>query len=388
MNAVTATPPTTTVGQPRADERLKRVSPLTALIRRPELGAIGGLVLVTLFFVSMANPTMFSLAGVMNFMAPAAQLGILAIGAALLMIGGEFDLSLGSMVAFAGLVFAACLVVWHLPLSVALVTTFAVAVLIAGCLKLHIDTLRNNPPGGLAWCRARMLLFAWAATALGMVDQFAALGLRLRHRLEEQGWVVLGWGDIGPVHLFSKIPVRNIEDLRHLKLWQWADDPISKRLYSALNIQGVPLHLPEVLPGLSTGAVDAFFGSPLSTVALQWGTYARYMSAAPITMGTGATVIAQAVWDRLDPNDRKVILDESARLEAEVMARVREDNVRALAKMREGGLQIIEVTPAFEAELEKVAQRVSEEIARDVALEYGQRVRGIVEAVRARRPGN
>ena len=63
------------------------------------------------------------------------------------------------------------------PVGVALVAFMAV--LIAGCLKLHIDTLRNNPPGGLAWCRARMLLFAWAATALGMVDQFAALGLRL-----------------------------------------------------------------------------------------------------------------------------------------------------------------------------------------------------------------
>lgn len=241
---------------------------------------------------------------------------------------------------------------------------------------------------GLAAIDPELRVLEFARSPEELFALRSALGLRLRHRLEEQGWVVLGWGDIGPVHLFSKIPVRNIEDLRHLKLWQWADDPISKRLYSALNIQGVPLHLPEVLPGLSTGAVDAFFGSPLSTVALQWGTYARYMSAAPITMGTGATVIAQAVWDRLDPNDRKVILDESARLEAEVMARVREDNVRALAKMREGGLQIIEVTPAFEAELEKVAQRVSEEIARDVALEYGQRVRGIVEAVRARRPGN
>ncbi|KSV82958.1 hypothetical protein N183_38355, partial [Sinorhizobium sp. Sb3] len=89
----------------RSDERLKKVSTLTGILRRPELGAVAGLVLVTVFFLLTANPAMFTLAGVVNFMAPAAQLGILAVGAALLMIGGEFDLSIGSMVAFAGLVF-------------------------------------------------------------------------------------------------------------------------------------------------------------------------------------------------------------------------------------------------------------------------------------------
>jgi simple sugar transport system permease protein len=100
----------------KRDERIRQASLLTKLIRRPELGAVGGLILVTLFFLFTANSSMFTLAGVMNIMAPAAQLGILAIGAALLMIGGEFDLSLGSMVAFAGLIFAATLVVWHMPL--------------------------------------------------------------------------------------------------------------------------------------------------------------------------------------------------------------------------------------------------------------------------------
>ncbi len=60
---------------------------------------------------------MFTAAGIMNFMAPASQLGILAVAAALLMIGGEFDLSIGSMVAFSGLIFAAALVVWQVPLE-------------------------------------------------------------------------------------------------------------------------------------------------------------------------------------------------------------------------------------------------------------------------------
>src|SRR3712207_9357250 len=75
---------------------------------------------------------MFTLAGVMNVLAPAAQLGLLAIAAALLMIGGEFDLSIGSMVAFAGLIFGALLALSGLPLLAAIALTFVLAALLGG----------------------------------------------------------------------------------------------------------------------------------------------------------------------------------------------------------------------------------------------------------------
>jgi simple sugar transport system permease protein len=115
-----------------SDERLKDVSLLTRIMRRPELGAAAGLVLVTIFFLSTADSSMFTLAGVMNILAPAAQLGILAVAAALLMIGGEFDLSIGSMIAFAGLIFGALMVLSGLPLLAAIALTFVIAALLGG----------------------------------------------------------------------------------------------------------------------------------------------------------------------------------------------------------------------------------------------------------------
>ncbi|MBQ2263732.1 MAG: ABC transporter permease [Loktanella sp.] len=115
------------VAQADQDERLKKESFGTRLLRRPELGAMAGLVLVTAFFLYTADSAMFTLSGIINFMTPAAQLGILAIGAAMLMIGGEFDLSIGSMVAFAGLIFGACVVTMGLPLVIAIPITLVVA---------------------------------------------------------------------------------------------------------------------------------------------------------------------------------------------------------------------------------------------------------------------
>ncbi|MFB9948302.1 ABC transporter permease [Rhizobium puerariae] len=116
-------PEQTVSAAPKADERMRQVSLATQIMRRPELGAVAGLVLVVIFFFLTADRSMFTLAGAMTILAPASQLGILAIAAALLMIGGEFDLSIGSMVAFAGLVFGVLLINFGQPLSIAILLT-------------------------------------------------------------------------------------------------------------------------------------------------------------------------------------------------------------------------------------------------------------------------
>jgi len=125
------------------DERLVRTSLAVQLIRRPEFVAIAGFLLVTFFFLLVGNPAMFSLAGIINVLTPAAQLGIIAIGAALLMIGGEFDLSVGSMIAFSGFIFGTALTV-GLALPAAILVTFVVAALV-GTLNAQI-TLRTGLP--------------------------------------------------------------------------------------------------------------------------------------------------------------------------------------------------------------------------------------------------
>jgi simple sugar transport system permease protein len=143
------TQPIAPPGQPMkpaqiVDERLRKTSLLTGAMRRPELGALAGLILVIIFFLFTANSSMFTLSGVMTILAPASQLGILAIAAALLMIGGEFDLSIGSMIAFTGLAFAAFLVNAHWPLPLAIVATLAFACVL-GAINGQLVILTRLP---------------------------------------------------------------------------------------------------------------------------------------------------------------------------------------------------------------------------------------------------
>lgn len=111
------------------DERIKQVSALRRAMIRPELGATAGTLLVFLFFLLIAGDSgMFAPAGIQNWTVVSAQFAIIAVGACLLMIAGEFDISVGSMIGFAGIVIAILSVQWGLPVWVSILAAFVICV--------------------------------------------------------------------------------------------------------------------------------------------------------------------------------------------------------------------------------------------------------------------
>lgn len=118
-------------GAPQKDERVKEISGFRKAMIRPELGSICGTILVFVFFLMVAHDSgMFSAEGVLNWGVVSAQFAIIAAGACLLMIAGEFDLSVGSMIGFSGVVIALMSVTWGFPMWVAIITAFIVAIAI------------------------------------------------------------------------------------------------------------------------------------------------------------------------------------------------------------------------------------------------------------------
>lgn len=116
-----------------ADERVKDISRLRQALIRPELGGMVGTVAVFTFFLLFAfDSGMFNSQGVMNWSIVSAQFMIIAVGACLLMIAGEFDLSVGSMIGFAGMLIAIFAVTLAWPVWMAILVTFVICVAIGG----------------------------------------------------------------------------------------------------------------------------------------------------------------------------------------------------------------------------------------------------------------
>jgi len=104
---------------------------LARLWRRPEVTPVAGALGVWLFFAIVAGDSGFLTdQGTANYLEVAAQLGILTIAVTLLMIAGEFDLSVGSMLAAAGVLMTYPVVELGWPLWAGLGLAFAGATLV------------------------------------------------------------------------------------------------------------------------------------------------------------------------------------------------------------------------------------------------------------------
>ncbi|MFH8791682.1 ABC transporter permease [Streptomyces sp. NPDC017941] len=100
---MSTTAPAPAPGKPAADERLLKTSPLKKFLGRPELGSVVGAVAVFLFFAVVAD-SFLRTASLATVLYAASTIGIMAVPVALLMIGGEFDLSAGVMVTTSALI--------------------------------------------------------------------------------------------------------------------------------------------------------------------------------------------------------------------------------------------------------------------------------------------
>ena len=102
MTDSAADPPTHAAPE---DDRLLGASSLSRLLIRPETGALVGAAAIWIYFAIVAGDTGFlTMAGTATYLEVAAQLGILALAVSLLMIGGEFDLSIGSVIGASGMI--------------------------------------------------------------------------------------------------------------------------------------------------------------------------------------------------------------------------------------------------------------------------------------------
>jgi TRAP-type C4-dicarboxylate transport system substrate-binding protein len=210
----------------------------------------------------------------------------------------------------------------------------------------------------------------------------------LRKKFDEKGYLLMGWGDVGPVHIFSQRPIRSLDDLRQTKLWQFGDDPLTKQTFDALGLHGVPMGVPEVLPSLATGAIDAFFGSPLSTMALQWSSHARYVTSAVIGMATGATVLTKVAWSQVEPRDQQIIIEEAKQMEAEVTKQIRNDNTNAFDQLqKKAGLQVIETPVAMQRDVAKRVMAIADKANAQFSKEFQVEVVKLLEEYRQAHPG-
>ncbi|MGH2569376.1 MAG: TRAP transporter substrate-binding protein DctP, partial [Bacteroidota bacterium] len=157
------------------------------------------------------------------------------------------------------------------------------------------------------------------------------------------GFILLGWAEVGFVHMFTNSPINKPDDLKRIKLWTWEGDPVAEAAFRALGISPIPVAFTDVMTSLQTGLIDAFYTPPYAAITLQWHTRAKYMVETPISDAAGAVLLAKSYYDKLPPDLQEIVIRNGRIHLSRLTNLAREDNRKAIDILRKAGLVIQKV---------------------------------------------
>ncbi len=177
--------------------------------------------------------------------------------------------------------------------------------------------------------------------------KFAKKGFKLQDR-----------GEVGWIYFMSKSEIKSVADIRATKAWLWGDDGLVRAMYKQIGISGVPLGVPEVEPALSTGRINACYGSPLAAVALQWNTKVKYMTSMPLSYAIGATILKDTIESKISADDQKLIAKITKGMQKTLRKTIRKDNESARKQMERKGVKVSQSPPEMVTAFDKAAAAV------------------------------
>ncbi|HTR50557.1 MAG TPA: TRAP transporter substrate-binding protein DctP [Kofleriaceae bacterium] len=181
--------------------------------------------------------------------------------------------------------------------------------------------------------------------------KFAKKGFKLNDR-----------GEVGWIYFISKNKVESLGDLKGQKLWMWGDDQLVGAMFKKLGLNGVPLGVPEVDANLTTGKIDAAYGSPVAAVALQWYTKIKYMTSMPMSFAIGATVVSLDSLKKMSPDDIKIVEDIGKANAKKLRKVIRKANDDAKGTMTRKGVTVVQTPAAMVDEFTKQSQDAWKEL--------------------------
>lgn len=156
---------------------------------------------------------------------------------------------------------------------------------------------------------------------------------------------------IGPDVIFSRAPIRSMDDLRRIRIWRWDIDEVGIATSRAMGLQIVPLPIGDAGRAYDERRIDAFFSNPAAALAFQWSTRTPYVTDLRGSYIWGCFLFAERTFSRL-PVAYQTAIREAA---AVTVTRFEDLGQRTDAAilgglLRRQGVTPVPVTESFRAE--------------------------------------
>jgi TRAP-type C4-dicarboxylate transport system substrate-binding protein len=185
------------------------------------------------------------------------------------------------------------------------------------------------------------------------------LGPELAQGMEQKGYKILCWTDVGWTRFFSVAPMVHPADLKRMKVFVWSGFFDQLELMKEWGTTPVPLEPNDILSGLTTGIIDAIPSPPFAANAAQFSSVAKHMLTINWGPFVGGVVIRSKSWEKVPPQLRDALLAAAAETGREIRRDGRRENDEAVAVMqKKQGLQIHTPTPKEQEEWQQAMARI------------------------------
>jgi TRAP-type C4-dicarboxylate transport system substrate-binding protein len=216
---------------------------------------------------------------------------------------------------------------------------------------------------------------------------FERLSPFFEKKLQERGYVVLGWLEVGFGYLMSVDPIASRADLIGKKVWIPQGDPIGQAAFEAMGVPPIPMTISDVMVALQTGQIDTVGNSFVGTIALQWHTRIKYITDVPLLYIYGLVMITKDAYDKIPSEYKDTVIAITDRTFKELKIDIRKSNREARQTLKKQGIQFLQGTEANVRELRKVMKGVKEEMAgKEFNAETLQRIEALLKEYRSSRP--
>jgi len=184
----------------------------------------------------------------------------------------------------------------------------------------------------------------------------AALTPTLAKRLDAKGYVLVNWGNGGWTQIFTKKPVKTVDELKKSKLWTSAGNDRMVQWFKANGFEPRAMAMTDIMTGLTTGMVEAVPTTPIAALGYQWYKQTPNMLDIGLAPVVGATVVTKKAWNAISAADRSTILALAAGVQKRLEAEVPKTEAAAIAEMQRRGLTVTKASgPEWRKEVDGLA---------------------------------
>lgn len=184
-------------------------------------------------------------------------------------------------------------------------TPTVMSMLQSGALELGIvgvGDLTSRDPSFIGWFLPYQ--FDTLAEAAAAADSEPAL--EMMERLEPQGMVGLAYLFPGQRHVLSREPIEGPEDMDGLKIRTFPGE-VFRAWWGDFGAAATAIPLPEMMPSLVTGVIDAADVDVDIVMGLKMYTQAPYLTLTNHMAFPGAVLASKSWWDGLPQEERDTI---------------------------------------------------------------------------------